>query len=136
MMKINRIIETCIYASDLQEAEKFYSQILELEQVSKEEDRHIFYRCGNSMLLIFNPVHTSAEQTFVNGDPIPLHGTSGPGHLAFEVQNHDIPEWKARLIEWNIKIESEITWPSGFNSIYFRDPAGNSIEIVSSGLWE
>ncbi len=135
-MRIKGVIETCIYASDLHAVEYFYGQILELKLVSKEENRHLFYRCGKGMLLIFNPKHTSSEQSFVNGEPVPLHGASGPGHLALAVENQDIPKWRERLETWNIKIESEITWPNGFNSIYFRDPAGNSIELVASGLWE
>jgi catechol 2,3-dioxygenase-like lactoylglutathione lyase family enzyme len=135
-MRIEGVIETCIYASDLNAAERFYGQILKLEQVSKEQNRHLFYKCGDGMLLIFNPEHTASEQTFVNGNPVPLHGSTGPGHLALAVESQDIPKWKERLNKWNINIESEITWPNGFNSIYFRDPAGNSIELVASGFWE
>ena len=28
-----------------------------------------------------------------------------------------------------------VTWPNGARSIYFRDPAGNSLECAEPGLW-
>jgi catechol 2,3-dioxygenase-like lactoylglutathione lyase family enzyme len=134
-MRIQKILETCIYAEDLDAAASFYGEMLELEQISSEENRHIFYKCGDGMLLIFNPGHTSAEQTFVNGSPVPLHGAKGPVHLAFAVEENELHKWKKKLTSCGIEIESEVNWPNGCKSIYFRDPSGNSIELVSSGLW-
>ncbi len=32
-------------------------------------------------------------------------------------------------------IESEGRWPGGGYSIYFRDPAGNSIELATAAVW-
>jgi catechol-2,3-dioxygenase len=34
-----------------------------------------------------------------------------------------------------VPIEIEITWPGGGHSIYFRDPAGNSIELATAKTW-
>ena len=34
-----------------------------------------------------------------------------------------------------IAIEDEVTWPKGGKSIYFRDPSGNSAELVTPGVW-
>jgi catechol 2,3-dioxygenase-like lactoylglutathione lyase family enzyme len=39
------------------------------------------------------------------------------------------------LNEKNIKIEKEVTWKKGTHSIYFRDPAGNLVEIITPGSW-
>jgi hypothetical protein len=39
------------------------------------------------------------------------------------------------LKEKNIKIENEVTWNKGTNSIYFRDPVGNLVEIITPGSW-
>lgn len=134
-MKIKKILETCIYVRDLIAAAEFYGDILGLEKISADENRHIFFKCGDGMLLIFNPDHTSSEQTSVNGNPVPLHGATGPMHLAFAVEESEYPKWKKRLISFQIEIESEVQWPNGFRSIYFRDPAGNSIEFASPELW-
>jgi hypothetical protein len=35
--------------------------------------------------------------------------------------------------ENNIKIEKEVTRQKGTNSIYFRDPVGNLVEIITLG---
>ena len=134
-MELNKILETCLYAKNLDEAERFYSEDLGLKLIRKEEERHLFYRCGDSMLLIFNPEHTSEVQTYVNERPIPLHGADGSIHLAFSVDQKEFKEWKSRLKNKNIEIESSIKWPSGLKSIYFRDPSGNNLEIIESGMW-
>ena len=31
--------------------------------------------------------------------------------------------------------ELETTWPRGGRSLYFRDPAGNSGELITPGVW-
>ena len=135
-MKIQGILETCLYASNLNELEEFYQQLPGLQLVAKETGRHLFYRCGNSMLLIFNPLHTSTVQSNIQGDNIPLHGTTGEGHIAFSVSQDELPQWKRQLRLMSVEIESEVTWPGGSTSIYFRDPAGNSLELASSQIWE
>lgn len=42
---------------------------------------------------------------------------------------------KHMLIEKNVKIEKEVAWEKGTNSNYFRDPAGNLVEIIAPGSW-
>ncbi len=135
-MKISGILETCLYATNLNKAERFYSNLPGLQLLAKEEGRHLFYKCGTNMLLIFNPEHTSAEQTHVDGEIVPLHGARGGGHVAFSVEDNDIGLWREFLNEQQIPIESEVTWPNGSVSLYFRDPAGNSLEVVSPEIWK
>jgi hypothetical protein len=45
--------------------------------------------------------------------------------------------WSAlnRLAERGVALEHEHVWPGGAVSLYFRDPAGNSLEIAAPGLW-
>jgi len=135
-IKISGVLETCLYVDNLEAADAFYSKLPGLELVAKEEGRHIFYRCGQNMLLLFNPGHTAIEQTEVNGNPIPLHGASGAGHIAFSTDENSIDGWREFLETNDISIESEVTWPNGAVSLYFRDPAGNSLEVVSRSLWD
>lgn len=135
-MKISGILESCLYAENLDDAEAFYSKLPGIEFVSKEEGRHVFFRCGSTMLLIFNPAHTSTHQTEVDGNKIPLHGSTGVGHIAFAIQKGKLTEWKNFFHQNRISIESEITWPNGSVSLYFRDPAGNSLELVNTDIWK
>lgn len=61
-----KIAENCLYANNLEEIESFYTEVLGLEIGMKKENRHIFFKCGDSMLLIFNPEHTRNVQTKMN----------------------------------------------------------------------
>ena len=130
-MKIEEILETCIYVDDLEAAEHFYRNFLGLEMVSKLQDRHVFFQCGNQMFLIFNPEATDDETL-----DFPPHGAKGAGHVAFGVKESELDPWKELLIKKGVEIEHELTWPTGGRSIYFRDPAGNSLELVTAKTWE
>ncbi|MCB0193284.1 MAG: VOC family protein [Anaerolineae bacterium] len=130
-MNINRILETCLYVNDLHVAEQFYKKILGVEPFSRVEHRHVFFRCGPSMLLLFNPLETAKAV----GD-VPTHGAHGPGHIAFAISPDQVADCREHLRKNGVLIETEITWPSGGQSIYFRDPAGNSLEFATTQVWE
>ena len=59
----------------------------------------------------------------------------GPGHFALGVAAEDLDAWRERLREHRVAIEHEETWERGGHSLYFRDPAGNSVELVTPGVW-
>ncbi len=131
-MSVSEVLESALYVSDLQAAEKFYTKILGLTFYSRMEGRHVFLRCGDRMVLLFD-----AEATAVSaggpGDP-PTHGARGEGHLAFAVKDREIDQWKRHLVENGVEIEKELR-PRGGRSIYFRDPSQNCLEIASPGIW-
>lgn len=130
-----RILETCLYASDLEAAERFYGDVLGLQPFSRNPGRHVFFRCGEAVFLVFNPSATSRPPD-LGADPlIPPHGTQGPGHVAFAVPADELPDWRTQLERAGVKIESKVDWPGGGHSIYFRDPAGNSIELATRDIW-
>ena len=130
-----RVLETCLYADDLPAAQAFYRDVLGLELVDEQAGRHVFFRAGPSMLLLFRPEHTAQHATDVAGQPIPLHGARGPGHAAFRIPHADVADWRNRLQQAGVAIESEVRWPNGAHSLYFRDPAGNSLELATADLW-
>ncbi|MBI5914143.1 MAG: VOC family protein [Bacteroidetes bacterium] len=134
-MKISAILETILYAEDLDAAERFYSGILGLDVYARQPGRHVFFRCGQSMFLVFNPAVTSVQQLQVNGSPVPPHGARGNGHVAFRMDDNYLPSWRERLESNGVEIESVVDWPGGGKSLYFRDPAGNSVELASPKLW-
>src|ERR1044072_8480011 len=129
-MRIKDILETCLYADDLQAAEHFYTTLLGLEVIARLAGRHVFFRCGHRVFLVFNPAKTREL-----GTDFPPHGTDGPGHAAFAAKDDELPTWRADLEGNRVTIEHEIDWPNGGRSIYFRDPAGNSIELASPKIW-
>lgn len=132
-MQVERILETCLYVDDLAAAEKFYHDVLGLVPFSRVENRHIFFRCGQSVFLLFNPARTIQSEGEI---PVPTHGPHGPGHAAFAMRQADIPAWREHLRQHNVAIETEISWPGGGYSLYFRDPAGNSLELATPQIWK
>lgn len=133
-MQASRILETALYVRDVAEAIKFYRDIIGLEPVGKVSERNAFFRCGDGILLLFK-----AEETLKPAAPgsLPVlpHGTSGPGHMCFAATRDEIDDWRKHLAMHGIAIESELEWPNGARSIYFRDPSGNSLEFAEPKLW-
>ena len=124
------VLEAALYADDLPAAEVFYSTVLELQVYAKQAGRHLFFKCGEAMLLIFDPDATKTET-----GPVPAHGTRGPGHVAFAVDPSDLDAWVEQIERRGVEIEARIAWPAGGRSIYFRDPAGNSLELATPQIW-
>ncbi|MCZ6574637.1 MAG: VOC family protein [Planctomycetota bacterium] len=129
MVTARRVFETVLYARDLQAAEKFYTEVVGLEAVQRSEVL-LALRCGEGVLLIFDP-----RKTAVPGRTVPSHGADGPGHVAFAARDDELEPWRRRLHEHGVEIESEVEWEVGGRSIYFRDPAGNSVELAPPTLW-
>jgi len=125
-----QILETCLYVDDLAAAEAFYRDVLGLTPVRRKDGRHVFFQCGRSMLLIFDPRATDRTESSV-----PPHGATGDGHIAFAISDAQVEDWRARLASHGVTIERFVDWPQGGHSLYFRDPAGNSLEVASPKIW-
>ena len=129
VVQLRRILETSLYADDLDQAEAFYKSVLGLNLFAKEAGRHLFFKLGDQMLLIFNPAKTIEESG------VAPHGASGPGHIGFAVPLSELDQWRLLLQERGIQIEKDAAWPKGGRSLYFRDPAGNCLEFASPLVW-
>jgi catechol 2,3-dioxygenase-like lactoylglutathione lyase family enzyme len=129
------VLETALYVDDLDEAERFYGEVLGLTKIFAVPGRQLAYRCQESVLLIFSPQHTERERVVINGAAIPLHGARGAGHMAFRVAKSELESWRQHFRKSGVAVESELSWPNGAHSIYFRDPAGNSLELATPDMW-
>ncbi|MBX3439648.1 MAG: VOC family protein [Planctomycetaceae bacterium] len=128
--EILTVVETAVYVDDLAAAEGFYGGVLGLPVIRREAGRHVFFRVGDAhVLLAFLP-----ETTLV-GDGLPAHGATGPGHFALGITADSLETWRRHLTAERVAIEHEIEWPRGGRSLYFRDPAGNSVELITPGVW-
>ena len=130
---IKDILETALYVDDLDAAERFYTEVLGLTVDSKANGRHIFFRIGDRMLLLFSPDATSELDSDPNAAP--SHGTRGPGHVAFSIAPDEFEAWRDRLTSHSVVIEKELDWGGRGRSLYFRDPAGNSLEVTIPAIW-
>ena len=129
MQPIDRVLETILYVDDLDAAERFYGEVLGLELDSRKDGLFVFFKCGPGMLLLFEPGAAATGRT------VPAHGARGAGHACFAIAEDDLESWKTRLESAGVAIEQEAEWPRGGRSFYFRDPAGNSLELATPRIW-
>jgi catechol 2,3-dioxygenase-like lactoylglutathione lyase family enzyme len=127
--EIDRVLETVLYVDDLAAAERFYGEVLGLEVDSRQAGVFVFFRCGAGMLLLFDPAAAA------RGRKVPPHGAKGAGHACFAVPEAALAAWQERLRAAGVAIEQEASWPRGGRSFYFRDPAGNSLELATPRIW-
>lgn len=130
--RISGVHETVLYGPDIPRLTAFYSSILGLRVINEADGDSAALRMpeGDAVLLLFHPGHASTP-----GRGVPTHGSTGPGHVAFRVPPGSLPLWAARLQEQGVEIELERPWDRGGASVYFRDPAGNSVELVEGVIW-
>ena len=134
-MKPDGILETVLYARDLDAAERFYGEVMGLQRITREANRHVFFRCGRQVFLVFNPQET-VKPPAEGALPVPPHGALGVGHVCFRVAAEKLDDWRWHLEAHGIAIDSDFLWPgSKARSIYFRDPAGNCLELAPAVLW-
>jgi catechol 2,3-dioxygenase-like lactoylglutathione lyase family enzyme len=69
------------------------------------------------------------------GGIVPGHHGAGELHLALAIAADALEPWRAQLADQEVPVESEVTWPRGGVSLYFRDPDGHLLELATPGLW-
>lgn len=129
------VLETALYADDLEAAKRFWRKVMGLALIAEVPGRHLFFRIGAQVLLIFRAEATLVPPKADSRLPVPPHGARGPGHFCMAAASKDIDIWRNHLETNGIQIEADFTWPQGGRSIYFRDPAGNSVEIADPAIW-
>jgi catechol 2,3-dioxygenase-like lactoylglutathione lyase family enzyme len=125
------VYETVIYASDVDRTAAFYRDVLHFRQIDGPDEHSAALRLSDgSVLLIFDPARASLA-----GRAVPAHGALGAGHVAFSVAPGALGGWRQRLAELGVGLEQEQRWGDRGESLYVRDPAGNSVELVQGEIW-
>lgn len=132
---LDGVLEAALYVDDLDAAAAFYGGVLGLEQVIRQDPRHVFYRCGSTIVLLFRADQTR-KPPGEGALPVPTHGADGPGHICSAAGAEALDGWVRRLTEAGVEIEADFHWPNGARSVYVRDPSGNSVEFAEPKLWE
>lgn len=128
-------LECALYAADLDAAEAFYGGVIGLAVITRQPGRHVFFRVGASVLLVFDPAATRRPPDPAAPLPVPPHGAEGAGHYCFAVPAASLEHWRGHLTRAGTAIEADFSWPGGARSLYVRDPAGNSVEFADPALW-
>lgn len=128
---LERVYETVLYADDVAAAVSFYADVLELRLVEEPDEVGAAFRLPDgAVLLVFDP-RASARP----GRPVPSHGAAGAGHVAFAVAAGSLDEWAAMLAARGVDVEQSVDWDGRGRSLYVRDTAGNSVELVDGDIW-
>lgn len=125
-MKLERLDHFGIEVRDLKRAERFYTDVLGLSVVARLGDQ-ILMDCGGQNLALFEvprPDLSAAERARVIGHPL------GKGHHAFRVSRADFISAAQRLSQAGVETAAPIDW-GDHDCMYFLDPDGNLLEIVS-----
>jgi catechol 2,3-dioxygenase-like lactoylglutathione lyase family enzyme len=131
---LSGVIETALYVDDLERARAFYADVLGLAALTSDLRFLAFDVGGRNVLLLFQRGAT-LETLHLPGGTIPPHDGSGPIHVAFSITAAELPAWEKQLAEYKVAIEGRTDWPRGGHSVYFRDPDGHLLELVTPGVW-
>jgi catechol 2,3-dioxygenase-like lactoylglutathione lyase family enzyme len=51
------------------------------------------------------------------------------------VDSKELAAWESHLLAKGVEILSRVSWPLGGRSVYFRDPDGHLLELLTPGVW-
>jgi catechol 2,3-dioxygenase-like lactoylglutathione lyase family enzyme len=129
--QVNGILETSLYVESPARSVEFYRRVFGFEPIDTDpnedipdETRLCAMRAGDrSVLLLFKKGATADTNA------------TGAIHVAFSISRSELPAWEAWLSQQGITIESRKTWKYGGEALYFRDPDGHLLEVVTPGVW-
>ena len=90
MRPIENLIETGVYADDLDQAERFYGDVLGLPVIEQGGRAARFLPGGRPERAPDLPPRGDPA-----GDHLPAHGCRGPGHFALGIDALDLDAWRA-----------------------------------------
>lgn len=132
---LHGVLETAVYVDDLARAVAFYRDVLGLTPLAGDATRFQAFDSGAQRVLLLFKRGATLVPTPVPGGVIPPHDGHGPQHLALAIGAGDYDAWRERLAARQVVIEEESRWPRGGRSLYFRDPDGHLLELVTPGIW-
>jgi catechol 2,3-dioxygenase-like lactoylglutathione lyase family enzyme len=135
MPRLTDVKETSLYVDDLRRARQFYGQVLGLKSLVFEEGRFCALDVESRHVLLLFVRGATDEPAELPGGTIPPHNGAGSIHVGFSVDTGQLPEWESHLRAHGVEIESTVSWPRGGRSVYFRDPDGHLLELLTPGVW-
>lgn len=135
MPPAGRVIETSLYVDHLDRSAGFYERIFGFPTLVRDDRMCALNVGGHQVLLLFRK-GASQEPKSTPGGTIPPNDGDGCLHLAFTMAASDEAEWLSWLSQNGVEIESRVGWERGGASLYFRDPDGHLLELITPGCWE
>ena len=129
------VLETSLYVTDLARARDFYEHVMGAALLAEFGARGLALHVGGRSVLLLFVRGASVSGSGSPGGFVPGHDGSGPQHIAFAIAADALDDWERRLARAGIAIESRVGWPRGGTSLYFRDPDGHAVELVTPRTW-
>ena len=127
---VNGILETSLYVQNVAQSLEFYQRVLGFELIDASDEkitdqtRLCALRAGDrDVLLLFKRGGT------------PDTDATGSIHVAFGIARSGLTAWEQWLRREGVAIERRKTWKYGAQALYFRDPDGHLLEVVTPGVW-
>ena len=134
------IIESAVYVADVEKSVAFYKALLGVEvidpiAVKEVDESRVALNINDKHVFLIFPLVNQFRDVTTKGGVIPKHGATGEVHVCFSIPKDSLEQWKEHLKALNIEIESEVNWPRGGSSLYFRDLDHHCIELATPGVW-
>jgi Predicted ring-cleavage extradiol dioxygenase len=125
--KIDGILESSLYVSDVSRSVRFYEEMFGFRVISNFERGCALHAGERQVLLLFKKGASLAIQSPHDGD--------GELHIAFAIPSSELANWESWLQTKGIAVEEKRTWELGGWSLYFRDPDRHLLELATPGTW-
>ena len=126
MIKILGIDHVAFNVRNLDEAVKFYTEVIGLKITAREPSKagiEYFLDCGSSLLGIIQATNLDDHHPFA-------HEGVGANHFSFRVHANDFEAMIKQLEAHHVRIEYAKKRPKSW-SLYFYDPDGNKLEATA-----
>ena len=130
------MLEFGLYVKDVSRASAFYHNLFGFPVLLSRERIAALDVEGKQILLLFKHGASSEPMTVPGGGLLPPHDGEGTSHVAFAIRERDLQGWERWLREQDVEVESKVEWEEGGRSLYFRDPDGHLLELMTPGVWE
>lgn len=134
MPAVTGVLETALYVDDVDRSVAFYRDLFGFEVLFESGRAAGLDVAGGQVLLLFRKGGTTAPVVSERGT-IPPHDGHGNLHMALAIPAGELEAWEETLAGRGVEVEARYHWPRGGTSVYFRDPDGHLIELVTPGCW-
>lgn len=135
MPKVEGILETAILVEDLKRSLDFYQALFNFKTIASDPGRLVAKNVSDRQVLLLAQKGASKKPVVLPGGTIPAN-PEDKMHVAFSIAAAELALWEKWLQEKGVPIESKVNWDEGNQSLYFRDPDRNSLELITvPGAW-